>query len=66
MLNKTNNCNDFQREQNIAKGSLLKNVRGEHNCIIFTSDIGPSFYRYFSDKTNFMSHNINYLIGFCL
>ena len=31
----------------LSKGSLLKNVRGEHNYIIFTSDIGPSFYRYF-------------------
>ena len=54
MLNKTNNCNDFEREQNIAKRELkLKNVRGEHNCIIFTSDIGPSFYRYFFLQNKF-------------
>ena len=27
MLNKMNNCNEFQREQNIAKGELTQNVR---------------------------------------
>ena len=43
MLNKANNSIELSLLNILHQGSLLKNIRAEQNCIIFTSDTGPSF-----------------------
>ena len=48
MLNKTNNCNEFQREQNIAKRELTKKCEGRaqlHNFYLgYRSEFLPIFF----------------------
>ena len=42
MLNKTNNCIEIQSLLNIVTRELIqKCFKGEHNCIIFTSEHRP-------------------------
>ena len=52
MLNKTNNSIELSLLNILQQGSLLKNVRGEHNCKFLSRTQVQVFNDLFSNKTD--------------